>query len=185
MDYGRTNPSTDTPEFFTSDVGTNDENVNNFEANNNLDLSNSASTWEQPVLIEHNERAIGNKTKISSELPMPSSELPSSPQLGEFIDLNPGSTPVPKPFEEQSEQGPANKNQDIESFEHSFDASLESIKTTDRLSEEGVKAIENEKQDFIQTGNAEQFYTNVRTKMLPKHMEQSYGINSNWGRKAS
>ena len=183
MDYGRTNPPTDTPEFFTSGAGTNDENVNNFEANNNLDLTNPESAWEQPMTLERDERAIGSKTKISSELPMPTAEMPTAPKYGEIIDLE--SAPVPKPFPDQPGSNEKTENHDTEPVERALTPSLESLKTTDRLSEEGVKAIENEKQEFIQTGNAEKFYANVRTKMLPKHMEQSYGANSNWGRKAA
>ena len=56
MDYGRTIPPTDTPEFFTSGAGTNDENVNNFEANNNLDLN---ELMDNAAL----EKAIDNRLK--------------------------------------------------------------------------------------------------------------------------
>ena len=183
MDYGRTNPPTDTPEFFTSGAGTNDENVNNFEANNNLDLNNPEPAWNQPMTPERDERSIGSKTKISSELPMPTAEMPAAPKYGEIIDLE--TAPVPKPFPNEPDPDITAENHNPEPIEHALTPSLESLKTTDRLSEEGIRAVENEKQEFIQTGNAEKFYANVRTKMLPKHMEQSYGSNSNWGRKAA
>ena len=183
MDYGRTNLPTDEPDFFTSGAGTNDENVNSFEASDNLELNNPESSWNQPMTPERDERAIGSKTKVSSELPMPTAEMPTTPKLGEFIDLE--NAPVPKPFPDESEELNPEHQDDKEDAMQSSTPNLEAIKTTDRLSEEGIKAIENEKQEFIQTGNAEQFYHNVRAKMLPTHMEQSYGANANWGRKAA
>ena len=137
---------------------------------------------------ERDEQSIGNKTRISTELQMPPSEMPTPPRYGEVIDLSPESAPIPKPFPDQpdqSNQRNINQIQELTDTELSPNSNFELIKTTDRLSEEGVKMIEEEKQEFIQTGNTEKFYHNVRAKMLPEHMKQSYGANSNWGREAA
>lgn len=163
MDYGRTNPPTDTPDFFTSGAGTNDENVNNFEANNNLDLTNPESTWDQPMTPERDERAIGNKTKISSELPMPTAEMPAAPRYGEIIDLEPA--PVPKPFPDQPDQPDQNTPEQIggiEEMHQPLTPENDLEQDPDRISDAEMKEVEKNYQKLSQDGNTEQYYAATR-----------------------
>lgn len=153
MDYGHPVPPTDTPEFFTSGAGTNDENLNNFEAEDNLDLTNPETSWDQPVSIEHDKKAIGSEALNSFENPS------SEPKLGEVTPyLPPGADP--KLYDQSPENAASN------AAEKPLTPGLESIKTTDRLSDDGVKVIDSSINKFNQ-GNidAADFYEEVRNAM--------------------
>jgi len=70
MDYGQSKqPANPEPEqaFFTAGAGTNSESTNNFEPENNLDLTNDAADWGQSGQLTVNKK-IGNRAILSPEL---------------------------------------------------------------------------------------------------------------------
>lgn len=65
MDYGHTGQNdSGSPVFFTSGAGTNSENVNNFEPENNLDLSNGA--WDASPKGDIDPRGLGKAAIMQS-----------------------------------------------------------------------------------------------------------------------
>lgn len=147
MDYGHTTPPANSPEFPTP---------NNFEANDNLDLTNPETSWDQPVSIEHDKKALGSEALSSLEMP-PSSE----PKLGEITPyLPPGADP--ELFNQPSDDVAS----DTKIVEKSLNPSIESIKTTDRLSDDSVKIIDSSIDKFNQNNiDAADFYEEVRNAM--------------------
>ena len=165
MDYGRTNPPTDTPDFFTSGAGTNDENVNNFEANNNIELNNPESSWNQPMTPERDQQSIGNKTIISSELPMPTAEMPAAPRYGEIIDLNPESAPAPTPFPDQPEQEPLERREDTGEVQYSLVRNEKLSRNPEKLTDIEVKELNEVEREFLNDENAEKLFKERQSRV--------------------
>ena len=165
MDYGRTNPPTDTPGFFTSGAGTNDENVNSFEADNNLELNNPESSWNQPMTPERDQQSIGNKTMVSSELPMPTSEIPTAPRYGEIIDLNPESAPVPTPFPDQPNQEVLEHRENTEEAQYNLAQNEKPSRNPEKLTDIEVKELKEFEQEFLNDGDAEKLFKERQSRV--------------------
>ncbi len=80
MDYGQPTQITDSQDFFTEGAGNRNPNVNNFEADNNLNTDN----WD--VTPTRNPGALGGRVMTTADqgesadfLPLPSSEMPEMP----------------------------------------------------------------------------------------------------------
>ena len=146
MDYGHTTPPTNSPEFPTPD---------NFEANDNLDLTNPETSWDQPVSIEHDKKALGSEALNSLEASQ------SEQKLGEITPyLPPGANP--ELFNQPSDDA----TPDADIVEKSLTPGLKSIKTTDRLSEDSVKIIDTSIEKFNQNNiDPASFYEEVRDAM--------------------
>ena len=167
MDYGHATKSTDAPAFFTSGAGTNDENVNNFESEDNLDLTNDLTNWAPQ--IEHDKQGIGSSAISSFEagMPLPGKMEQNTPVLGE---IKPYLPPGANPGEALTAPSLAT---DSEIIEQSLTPTLKSVKTTEYLNAEGIKALDNSIQKFNQDGNAAEFYDEVRNAM-EVNLDNSY-----------
>lgn len=168
MDNGHTTPSVDPLATFTPDSG-----ANNFDAKNNLDLTNQADEWNQvSEPLEHDKQSLGN-TAMSTpiELSMPPSTLEQSvaPVLGEVTEntLEPSAARI-------HDQPSDNPTSDTEVIGASLTPNLDAIKTTDRLSEESVKVIDDSINKFNQNNiDPASFYEEVRSAM-ETNIENSY-----------
>ena len=165
MDNGHTNPPDNLLKFPTP---------NNVEANDNLDLSNPETNWDQPISTEHDKRAIGNSALNPVELSMPPSVPEATPPLGEITEHSLQPEAAPKIYQPASDQNAMDKESDTNIIEEAISSSLESVKTTDRLSEESVKATD----DFInkfEKGEIElsDFYDSSRDAM-ENNLNNSY-----------
>lgn len=129
MDYGHTNLPDNSPEFSTPD---------NFEANNNLDLTNPETSWDQPVSIEHNKKALGSEALANSL------EMPPSPEqeLGKPIPYSTNLDPITQPANDMAS--------DAEIAQKALDIKPEPIKTTEYLNDEGIKAVESLNERLMQ-----------------------------------
>lgn len=155
--------------FFTAGAGTNSENLNSFESENNLDLSNQAADWQ--LSRENNPRELGNKV------------IDASDQIGN-TDINTAETPD-QPGEESKEVAlnprlmPPDSNLDQTSTsDNATDIDLliddVKIKTTEMLNKESVRFIDSEIGQLSKDGNIESFYDKMRNKM-EENLENSYG----------
>ena len=165
MDNGHTNPPDNLLKFPTP---------NNVEANDNLDLSNPETSWEQPIPTEHDKKAIGSSALNPVELSMPPSTQEITPPLGEITEHSLQPEAAPRIYQSATEQSSMNKESDTNIIEEAISPSLESVKTTDRLSEESVKATD----DFInkfEKGEIElsDFYDSSRDAM-ENNLNNSY-----------
>ena len=158
---GQTNSPT-IQDFFTVGVGSNSANANNFEAENNLDLTSGA--WVGPS-SDRNLRNIGNSAINSQEAPSPQGEAPSSMEFGQIIDL----AMPPNLAQQDTKSIKTAKPADI------VEASLNThvIKTKDRLDPAGVKEIDNAIIKLNQTGNVADFYDTARNAM-EVNLDNSY-----------
>ena len=181
MDYGQPiqQPTQPTgPEFFTSGVGTNDEGINNVQSENNLDLSNTQANWG--AIPERDRQSIGhqtinsvmpeqlnpytsnhsesiNQTSVPSEIVMPSEKMLPPTPIG-YASLEP-------PIIEEAKGEAKDEVQQ--------EPSIKDIKTTERLSDDGVKVVDHAVSEFNQNGNAADFYDKVR-EMMETNLENSY-----------
>lgn len=180
MDYSQVKqPSNDVQDFFTTGAGTNDESLNNFQAEDNLDLGNSAANWGTAP-AEHDQQKIGSEaigaainaaaTPINSATnsidtpPMPPAELeqPSIPELGKVTSLE----VVPsQPSEEQ--------NLNTEATEGANTPSLKFVETKESLNKEGVVALNQSVAKFNADGDAAGFYKEIRDAM-ENNLDNSY-----------
>ena len=172
MDYSQVKqPSNDVQDFFTTGAGTNDESLNNFQAEDNLNLGNSAANWGAAP-TEHDQQKIGSEaigaainaaaTPINSVAnsidtpPMPPAELeqPSIPELGKVTSLE----VVPsQPSEEQ--------NLNTEATEGTTTPNQET--TAESIVDQSVR-------EFNASGNAAGFYDEIRKVVMDNH-NKTYG----------
>lgn len=151
MDYGHTNPSDNLLEFPTPD---------NVETNDNLDLTNPETSWDQPVSIEHDKKALGSEA-LASSLEMP--PMPEQ-ELGKPIPYTTNLEPITPPAEDTTT--------DADIAKEALEVKPESIKATETLNEAGIRAIEHEKQEYLHGDiNEETFYQHVRGEMMPELIE--------------
>lgn len=129
MNYGHTNLPDNSPVFSTPD---------NFEANDNLDLTNPETSWNQPVSIEHNKKALGSEA-LANSLEMP--PLPEQ-ELGKPIPYSTNLDPIAQPANDMAS--------DAEIAQKALDIKPEPIKTTENLNDEGIKAVESLNERLIQ-----------------------------------
>lgn len=178
MDYGQPmQPSSSTnqePDFFTSGAGTNSEDENTFEAENNLDLTNTQSHWGASP--ERNPRNIGNSAITSSseatpvsrpeipqfpEAPRTTSEsLNTTPELGQIVPTMPPGYTYEPPSQDTAPDA-------IPEFDES------ALKTADRLDSRAVKIVDNAIAKLNQDGNIADFYNTARG-MMETHLDNSY-----------
>ena len=159
MDYGQP-VNTPTPEqFFTAGVG-------NAPETNNPDIRESLGT--DTYSTEQSSRKFGNIAMNPSEqiTPEPSLENQNSEnpqeQLGKIVDL-----------ETLSKNSSPQEVKPAESL--NFDKTT--IKTTKKLSEAGIKAIEKSTNQLSQTGNVYNFYEEIRGEggLVDSNLDNSYG----------
>lgn len=169
MNNGQTSPQDNVPNFFTSGAGTNSVNENNFESENNLDLTNTTTDWNLPT-PDRDQRKIGNQAIASAESLNLSNETDSPPSVENIAEkinaltgnkaetnqvaLNPAITQVETPLTPPQ-------------FEKSH------IKTDDRLSDTAVAAIDQAKTKLDQDGDIASFYDTARN-MMEVNLENSY-----------
>ena len=151
MDNGHTTSSVNSPELIETD---------DFEA--------GKTSWDQPMSVEHDKRDIGSKTRASFETPIASSEESDELKLGEITPyLPPGVDP--KLYDE-----PTSAASDTDIVKESLTPNLDTIKTTDRLSEGSVKVIDSSISKFNQNNiSPANFYEQVRNAM-ETNIENSY-----------
>lgn len=159
---GQTN-SAGVQNFFTAGAGTNSVNTNNFEAENNLDLTNSNISWGNPS-PERDLRNIGGRVINSHEAVMPGqNETAPSPEFGKIINLE-----MPPGAKLDNAPKPANQAEIIES---SINKSV--INTEGRLESAGVKEIDKAISKLNKTGNIADFYDTARDAM-EVNLDNSY-----------
>lgn len=154
MDYGHTGQ--------INGAGTNSVDTNNFEAKNNLDLTNKDISWTGPS-ADRDLRSIGGSVINSRETSHHQEEDPSSPELGKIIDLA-----MPPGVKQDNPYETAKKADIIEaSLNHNV------IKTKDRLDPAGVKEVDNAIAKLNQTGDVADFYDTARNAM-ETNLDNSY-----------
>ena len=173
MDFGQPQKTDNDPDFFTSGAGTNLETENNFEAENNLDLTNNQTDWSSP--LERNQREIGNKAlstpgesqnpNLSSES-APTPEINLDPELGQVVQMD----MPPNHVSDDKELGVAETA--------ALAVNMSSIKTKDKLAEEGVKEVDNIITKLNQDGNIADFYETARD-MAYANLKNSYNREVN------
>ena len=169
MDYGQPVNTDSQLDYFTSGAGTNQVNINNFEPENNLDLTNEQTDWSSPV--ERSHRDIGN-----AAINAPDSKankgydiaIPKLEEMGQVISME-----MPPGREEIVDMTPGQLAEQAISFDKN------KIKTKDSLSELGVQEVKQVISKLNQDGNAADFYDAAR-EMMEVNMENSYGENATW-----
>lgn len=147
MDNSRSSqkPSSD-QDFFTPGAGNASANQNDFEPENNLDLSSTAN-WSP----DRNHRDIGSKAMFSPDRIQENMNiLEADPnKLGEITDLEPSITP------------PQNINAATNQTLPAFDAKAISA-DGDRISKTTMREVKDIQNKFYQTGDAKDFYEGIR-----------------------
>lgn len=159
---GQTN-SAGVQNFFTAGAGTNSVDTNNFEAENNLDLTNGNISWSSPS-PEHNLRNIGGRAINSQETSLSGQgEITPSPEFGKIINLEmpPGAKldNAPKPLDQ------------AKIIESSINKSA--LNTEGRLESAGVKEIDKAISRLNRTGDIADFYDTARDAM-EVNLDNSY-----------
>ncbi len=181
MDYGQgqsNQPGQSVPlDFFTTGAGTNDERINNFEPENNLDLTNSQTDWRPQSSLQSNQQ-LGQQAMHSIESQPRSQSANSAPRLGEVVplDMPPAMENAPlvmvngqnslDPVQVTPISEPTQDKQPNIPTEHS-------IKTSDTLNKEGIKLMDDAIDEFKQDENVVDFYNFVRDGM-ETNLEKSY-----------
>ena len=162
MDYKNQSGDINIPEqdFFTAGVGNASPSDNSFEVENNLNLSNDFAAWDAGP-SERTNRAIGNQAIASSgDFAENDSFQPNSAnQMGEIVEIS----PLPP---ESPQTGPR----------LAFDNKQFRTKG-DHLNKGAIVEIDKAKRKFEQTGNAADFYDEVRNVedgMMSSNLKNSY-----------
>lgn len=184
MDYGHTVqpviPPREGEPFFTTGAGTQSEDINTFESENNLDTTNLQAAWD--TTPQRDPRSVGgsalNSINIANTLPAPgdfgSIPMPGDaqhdahnrlmteptaliPKLGEIIELEPATPPT-------TPETPSTQDSTLPTPE---------IKTTEHLSDHGIKEIDAAISKLNQDGNIADFYDKARA-MMEENLENSY-----------
>lgn len=169
MDYGQHGQSSQNGQggqlvasqaFFTAGQGSNNQELNNYEPENNLDLTNTTTNWGIVTPAEHDRRAIGSHAIFSSDSESVAKEetkesgftdtgqFNTSPKLGEIITMN-----APLPPASSTTSTPTSTPS-----EHIYTRG-------DHLNDAGVAAVNEAINKLSQTGNIVDFYTEVRNMM--------------------
>lgn len=174
MDYGQTaqtkNSEPEQP-FFTAGVGAESANLNTFEPENNLDLTNTQTSWNSGEAS--NLRGLGNNAinsidknhpepiKTSGEkenarefIPNPNSgpesaHFPSAPQLGEIEStMPPGYTDIKGQGLDGKPATPILFNQ-------------ETMMDGDKLSKQAIEILQREEKELTDTGDIATFVDKI------------------------
>ena len=154
MDYGHTNPSDNSLEFPAPD---------NFETNDNLDLTNPETSWDQPVSIEHDKKALGSEA-LANSLEMP--PMPEQ-ELGKPIPYTTDLEPITQPAKDATT--------DADIAKEALEVKPESIKTTEYLNDEGVKAIDNLNEQLAQDAISIEEYYDRHQDIVETNLLNSFG----------
>jgi|GEM_PF-5173403 len=177
QDYPGRNTLSDEQVFFTSGNGNDPEDFNRVEPENNLDLTNTATAWNNSDIQSNRERGRHAVNIVTSSLPLPD-QINSpmareiSPGIGEVIEL----TPPPGMSIEESTARPMDENTSATHQTGRFDVPTttpEIIKTGERLNEAGIKKIEKARSKLNQDDNIADFYDEVRGLMV-ENLKNSY-----------
>ena len=182
MDYGQTNPTYQSAvpqDFFTVGAGVNDPNVNNFEPENNLDVS--SGEWGDS--IGHDTQNIG-KSALREDRRNEGRNMPGGDTTAEFIpfEFMPGASELPivaapsmapdappvspsRSTNKQSAQPPA--------------INLDNIKTSESLSELGAQEVVKAINQLNKDDKIADFYDAAR-QMMTANLKNSYGDRANW-----
>lgn len=159
MDYGHTGQQNlENRDFFTAGAGLQDEEVNNFEAENNLDLSNPETSWQDSSEIESKVdfKKVG-KNAIDDQLVEKREEFipEESVELGQVQDMG-------LPPEYMAKESTTNYDKG-------------GIRTTgDRLSDDAVKIVDKSIRDFENNQiSPADFYREARA-MTGDNLDNSY-----------
>lgn len=144
MDYGQTNnPSSQSVDgFFTSGAGTNQEDLNNFESENNLNLdSDGAASWGQAP--DRDPRKLGNEVISSSLGPnLGEATQNSEPNLQADPQMPPGYVEITEPSSDNANIETISENIiDFSTIKEGKDKSIskESLKNTEKAVHEFEK----------------------------------------------
>ena len=168
MDYGQSVNSQNQPEFFSAGVGTNQEDLNNFEAENNLESGNQQADWG--ITRDRDTRNIGNIAINTPELPK-GIEQQMMPDGEEIPDFDVAVAEVEPPIDANV----TNINEEQQKVK--FDQ--RKIRTKDTLDAEGIGEMQNVINKLSQDGNVADFY-DVARDMMETNLVNSYGENAMW-----
>ncbi len=119
MDYGQTKQTTDSQGFFTAGVGDNPAIQNTYEGENNLDLTNDATSWSPERDLQKVGNLTNEVTKNSTPLPEP--------------ELTPTPTPELSPDTVETKENPGNSKEALqEVIESVVSPNDEPVSTTDK-----------------------------------------------------
>lgn len=160
MDYGHTKPSTDPSELGSS--------VNS-EVNNNLDLTNPETNWDQPAPIEHDKKALGSEA-LANSLEMP--PLPEQ-ELGQPIPYTTNLEPFSKP--------PEDVNSDASIIEDSLTPDIAKFVNPKAVKEEGgkapahvIKAMDQIQEEFNRGEISPDHLTELRNDLIGEYLQGSF-----------
>ena len=154
MDYGQ-NKQLNTPQdFFTSGVGTNSTSENIFEPENNLDLTNTATSWNMTPGLQSEIAPQGEN--IQSE----TMEFTPGNMSTEVVDVV-----LPPNYQIEPENIP----------KQSFDPKL-IFTGRDRISKATISEAKKVENKLSEDHNAASFYDDIRS-MAKDNLKNSY----NWG----
>ena len=169
MDYGQASQNTQgiglsgaDQIFFTSGAGTNDDGRNTFESENNLDLTNAASSWGDVSTRPENHRSIGNAAIFSPN--SQSTQIDSNENLqnlGEIMDVD----PLLPPTAQSSAQ---DWNPNIVRFD-----SKAILTEGDHVSKSTLREVDLATAKLGQDGNIADFYSEIRD-MMEANLDNSY-----------
>ena len=166
MNYGQpTNQDGRSNPFFTTGAGTNQDTVNTFQSENNLDLSNNQADWSAP--LERDHRSIGNKAmgapETSPDKENVNSEVPDLTNMGKVISLDAS----------RRDYNPKENPSTAEVAEQAISFDRKKIKTGETLEEAGVQEVQNVINKLNQDGNVADFYDTARD-MMEANLDNSY-----------
>lgn len=164
MDYGQKQSTDGSQAFFTAGVGNLAAEKNTYEAENNLDLTNDATSWAP----EHDLRNIGNRAIFSPE------EIQDSPEI--ISAKTPDSSPE---IVEMVAPPGVDLTEKIETTSPiTFNPNL--IRTDgEHISRKTISEVNRTIAEFSQTGNAADFYAAIRGDdknpgMVRNNLKNSY-----------
>ena len=151
MDYKNQGQKVQEQSFFTAGAGNASPTDNNFESENNLDLTNQLASWSaEQSIMQPGEFPITQPNTVPGDiLTAPTSSVEATSGLGETIDADLPPTMQALPIEPTPVELPV------------FDEKL--IRTDgDHINKKALPEINHAIDKLEKTGNAADFYTSVR-----------------------
>lgn len=182
MDYDQRVKTDSQRPFFTTGAGTNQDSVDNFEAENNLDIDNEQMDWD--ATDDRYARNMGSIAINSPELPKSLSDraMPNGeelPKMGEIVEtgLLPDEFANKNTADTSAKDG--EKSDSSEDLGNILPFDRKKIKTGEMLGEEGVREMQTVISKLDQDGNVADFY-DVSRDMMEANLTNSYGDNAAW-----